>query len=259
VIEHVGDRHLLLLTDYDGTLSELAPTPDEAVVSDAVRTDVMALAGDVSVTFGVVSGRRLLDVAARVGTSATYVAGLHGLEIAGPGTAFRHPVLDQAKPIIHRLAQASAAELAWCPGIRLENKTYALTCHVRMAPPEFTERALGMFEAIAEPELESGVLRAMAGAMAIELLPAVDWHKGRACEWIRERVASRIGASPAIVYLGDDRTDEDAFAVLRDDDVVLGVGDRPHAQLIDWRLAGPASVGRFFGELVRCRRDRARV
>lgn len=257
MVERVGGRHLLLLTDFDGTLSDLAPTPEAAVVSDGVRAGVRALAEDSAATFGVVSGRRMRDVAARVGTAATYVAGLHGLEIAGPGTVFRHPVLDQVQAVIRRLAHASAAGLAWCPGIRLEDKTYALTCHVRMAPPELADRALGLFEAIAEPELESGVLRAMSGAMAIELLPAVDWHKGRACEWIRERVAGRVGAPPAIVYLGDDRTDEDAFAVLRDDDVILGVGDRPHAQFIDWRLAGPASVGRFFEQLVRYRRERA--
>jgi trehalose-6-phosphatase len=53
------------------------------------------------------------------------------------------------------------------------------------------------------------------------------------------------------VYLGDDRTDEDAFDALGDDDVVIGVGERPHTHLIDWRLAGPASVGRFFGQLAR--------
>ena len=57
----------------------------------------------------------------------------------------------------------------------------------------------------------------------------------------------------AIVYLGDDRTDEDAFDALDEHDVVIGVGDRPHAYLIDWRLAGPSSVGRFLGHLARLR------
>jgi len=43
--------------------------------------------------------------------------------------------------------------------------------------------------------------------------------------------------------------DEDAFAELGPDDLAIGVGPRPHTHLIAWRLAGPASVGRFFGRL----------
>jgi trehalose-phosphatase len=93
----------------------------------------------------------------------------------------------------------------------------------------------------------------MNAVKALELLPAVDWHKGRATEWIRSRVRAKVGGPLAVVYLGDDRTDEDAFDVLGPDDVAIGVGDRPHTHLIDWRLAGPDSVGRFFGHLARLR------
>lgn len=249
-------RHLLLLTDFDGTLSDLAPTPEAACLSEAVQADVTALAALDSVTFGVVSGRRLDDVAARVGRAAEFVAGLHGLEIVGPGHVFRHPVLDSIAPVIGRLADQSATSLAWCPGVHLENKTYALTCHVRQAPVDLAERVLDDFEAIAEPEIQSGVLKILSGSMAAELLPAVDWHKGRACWWIRDLLRARLSAPVALVYLGDDRTDEDAFAVLDDHDMAIGVGARPHSQLIDWRLGGPASVGRFLGHLARLRAER---
>jgi trehalose-phosphatase len=123
---------------------------------------------------------------------------------------------------------------------------------VRLAPPELAARALDEFETIAEPQLEAKVLKCLPGAKALELLPAVDWHKGRAVEWIRSIVQSRFG-DPVVVYLGDDRTDEDAFDVLRDDDVAIGVGDWPHTDLIDWRLAGPLSVGRLLGVLSKLR------
>jgi len=56
-----------------------------------------------------------------------------------------------------------------------------------------------------------------------------------------------------VIYLGDDRTDEDAFASLAPEDIAIGVGSRPHTHLIDWRLAGPASAGRFFAQLARLR------
>lgn len=246
-------QHLLLLTDFDGTLADLAPTPDKAAVSDAVRAQMAALAALPTVTFGVVSGRRLSDVAQRVGEAAQFVAGLHGLEITGPGTTFHHYALESVGAVISSLMHTASRQLAWCPGVYLEDKTYALTCHVRLAPPDLGERALQEFEALAEPLVEARVLKLLTGAKAMELLPSVDWHKGRACEWIRGRVRVTLNEPVAVVYLGDDRTDEDAFASLGDEDVLIGVGERPHTHLIDWRLAGPASVGRLFAELARLR------
>ncbi len=220
-------------------------------MSADVRAEIVALAARPGVTVGVVSGRRMDDVAERVGEAAEFVAGLHGLEIRGPHVAFHHYALDAVAPVLAGIARAAERELAWCPGVWLEDKTDALTCHVRLAPAELADRALEEFEAIAEPQLEARVLKLLTGSKALELLPAVDWHKGRAAEWIRARVQAQQSAPVSVVYLGDDRTDEDAFDALGDDDVVIGVGERPHTHLIDWRLAGPASVGRFFGRLAR--------
>ena len=145
------------------------------------------------------------------------------------GVGVPHYALDSVEPTIARLAHDAARELQWCRGVLLENKTYALTCHVRLAPPALADRALEEFEALAEPQLEARVLKLLTGSKAFELLPAVDWHKGRACEWyprVPGVAARRVDAPVSIVYLGDDRTDEDAFTAPGDEDVVIGVGDR---------------------------------
>ena len=244
---------MLLLTDYDGTLAELTPTPAEAIVDPSVSAELERLSLFENVTVGVVSGRRLVDVAARVGPAAEFVAGLHGLEISSDGAAFHHYALDAVETVIASLVRTAARELGWCPGLLLEDKTYSLTCHVRLSPPEMADRALEEFEAIVEPQLEARVLKLLTAVKAMEVLPAVDWHKGRACAWIRSRVAARSEDPVSIVYLGDDRTDEDAFTALADDDVAIGVGERPHTHLIDSRLEGPGSVGRFFATFARLR------
>ncbi len=249
VRRHLDGRHALLLTDYDGTLAEVTAIPAEAVMADAIGAEMARLAALESVTVGVVSGRRLDDVRSRVGAAVEYVAGLHGLEIAGPSESFHHPSLDAVAPVIHDLAQSAARELAWCRGVLIEDKTFALTCHVRLVAPDEAGRALEEFAALAEPQLDDGVLRLLPGLKVYELLPAVDWHKGRAMAWIRDKVAARTHSDVVVIYMGDDRTDEDAFAALGADDLAIGVGPRPHAHLIDWRLIGPASVGRFLGEL----------
>jgi len=246
VVGRLAGRHLLLLTDYDGTLADLAPVPAQAFVAQEIKDELDALAASDAVTVGVVSGRRLFDVAERVGPAAEFVAGVHRVEITGPDAAFHHYALDAVEPVIETITRDAERELAWCAGVLLENKQYALTCHVRLARPELSGRALEEFEALVEPQLEARVLKLLNAAQAAELLPAVDWHKGRAVQWIRARVASRVDAPVSIVYLGDDRTDEDAFTSLTDADIAIGVGERPHTHLIDFRLTGPASVGRFF-------------
>ena len=246
-------RHALVLTDYDGTLSPIVDKPSDAIVSDEVRQAFNALATIPHLTLGVVSGRRMNDVIERVGPGAAFVAGLHGLEICGRGEEFSHRALDEVEPVIATLAGAAERRLAWCQGCFLENKRWALTCHVRMAPPDAAERALEEFEALAEPYLESRVLRLLIGSKAMELLPAADWNKGRAVNWIRARVARDTRTSVSVLYLGDDRTDEDAFTALAVDDFAAAVGTRPHSHMIDARLQGPHNVGEFFKEFKRHR------
>jgi trehalose 6-phosphate phosphatase len=252
--DRLADRHIVLLTDYDGTLADISPTPATAVIHPDAATGLRALAGLGSMTTGVVSGRRLDDVRRRTESLTEFVAGLHGLEIEGPGCAFRHDALDVVAPAIRELLARAQAALVWCPGLLLEDKTYALTCHVRQAIGDDAGRALEDFEALAAPWIEAGVLRMMTGLQSREVLPAVEWHKGRAASWIRSEVAARTRTPIAIIYLGDDRTDEDAFRALSGDDFAIAVGDRPLSQLAAHRLAGPSSVGRFLQRLAESRR-----
>jgi trehalose 6-phosphate phosphatase len=249
VVERLRESPVLLLTDFDGTLAELAPRPEDAVMTPEVRRQLERIAALPAVTLGAVSGRRLTDVSAKVGPAAEFVGGLHGLEIVGPGEVFVHPALEAAAPAVREAFAVAIRELDWCPGLIVEDKTFSLTCHVRQATDEDGVRALEQFEELAAPYVERGVVRLLPGAKATELVPNVDWHKGKAVAWIRDRVAGRLGRDLPVIYLGDDRTDEDAFAALSDTDLAIGVGPRPHSHLITWRLAGPASVGRFLSRL----------
>src|SRR5262249_15232147 len=83
-----GDGHLLLLTDYDGTLAPIASEPEAARLPDAVRADLVALAGLPRVQFGVVSGRDLQNLRTLVAVPNAFYGGCYGLEIEGPGIRF---------------------------------------------------------------------------------------------------------------------------------------------------------------------------
>src|SRR5690606_12838701 len=110
VWRRADDRPLLLLLDFDGTLTEFQPDP-AAVYLPARRRDILAGLRE-RATVGVVSGRRLEDVRLRVSLDDIIVAGLHGLEIAIPGEpGFVHPDLAGAIDVIagagHRLREST--------------------------------------------------------------------------------------------------------------------------------------------------------
>ena len=79
----------------------------------------------------------------------------------------------------------------------------------------------------------------MNGAAVIELLPNIDWNKGNAVAWIREMVAS-THSNPAVVYIGDDVTDEDGFKVVRSTGLAIAASDRVSGA--HYHIEGPPAV-----------------
>ena len=100
VQRRVRGRSLLLLSDFDGTLSSLVPDPAAARMEPEALLGLVAMTELPGITLGIVSGRLLADVRARIPVPVPYVTGLHGFEIVGPDDEFRHPDLDLAPPLI---------------------------------------------------------------------------------------------------------------------------------------------------------------
>ena len=245
---------LLTLLDFDGTLSDIAGRPEDAVLRAGNASLLQALADrmpGVVAAVGVVSGRALADVAGRVGVPGLVYAGNHGLEIAGPGIRYRHPVAEAAVPMMAEAAGRLAAGLDGIPGILVENKGITLTLHYRRTPAEYRCRAVAGFYDVVRPLVAGGRCRITAAKAALELRPAADWHKGRALELIRAWIAP--GAVP--LYIGDDATDEDAFRAAQ---AAGGAGvcvrpagdtDAGIATAAGWRLGSPAAVTAALSEL----------
>ena len=244
------DRHLLLLTDFDGTLADLAPTPAEAALSDVgARARSTRLRAFDVVTFGVVSGRRLDDVArARRAGGRVRARACTGSRSSGPSRAFHHYALDSVEPVIATLARDAARELAWCPGrAAREQDVRAHVPRPAARRPSSADRALEEFEALAEPQLEArrpeaahrreGARAAARGRLAQGPRRRVDPRARRAARRPR-RCRSSISATTARTKTRSPRSATTTSSI--------GVGERPHTHLIDWRLAGPPSVGRFF-------------
>lgn len=241
-------QHLLLLLDFDGTLAEFNPDPDAVQLPDTRRDLLLELMARADTTLGIVSGRRLADVRSRTRLPAeAWYSGLHGLEIEGPGVRIMHPDAEKAFATLRQLAEALSSELSALPGVFVEDKILSLVAHFRDASPADAKNVPSIVEKHAQPFLESGLFRLMHGSCMLELLPNIAWHKGSAVTWIRERVAS--AHSTACVYVGDDVTDQDAFAAVRGHGLAIAASTR--ASGADIQIDGPPEVEELLRRLSR--------
>jgi trehalose-phosphatase len=89
----------------------------------------------------------------------------------------------------------------------------------------------------------------MDGRKVYELLPDIDWNKGKAMLWLLETLGLE-GRNALPIYIGDDRTDEDAFRALETHGVAILVSEHPQATAANYRLNNPEEVERFLEELI---------
>jgi len=240
-------RHLLLLFDFDGTLTPFQPNPESVYLEDEVRALLAGLALKPDSTVGIISGRRLPDLEKRLKIPGeVYVAGFHGLEIHAPGETFMHPDAAAATATMRGIAESMRAHLTTLPGVFIEDKVFSIALHYREVEPAVRLVAQSRFMDIAREHVDSGRLRVLPGACVIELLPGASWHKGSALQWIRERI-ERVHGPTFTVYVGDDVTDEDAFRAVGPHGMTISASDR--AAGAEFAVNGPAAVKRLLHSL----------
>ncbi|MFH1651572.1 MAG: trehalose-phosphatase [Chloroflexota bacterium] len=247
--------HVLLLSDYDGTLTPIVSRPEKARLSPEVRESLRRLAAKPDFTVGIVSGRMLEEIRGMVGIPGIYYAGNHGLEISGPGLEYRNPAALAAQSQVKDLGHQLKARLSIIPGAWVEDKGLSLSVHYRQVREEQVSTAEELFCGVTAPLVRSGKIRVTSGKKVWEVRPPIDWDKGKAAETIRQEITKlrRLPRLPAI-YLGDDTTDEDAFRVISPPEgwsIYIGAGsdDSTAAYCVD----SPAEVALFLSRLLALR------
>lgn len=196
---------LCLLFDFDGTLSPFAKKPQLASLPLRARRRLAALSSDPRVRLGVISGRSLADVRQMVGLSGIFYAGNHGLEVEGPGIAFVHPEAGKAQGQVKALANNLTRLLRPFRGVIVEEKGLTASVHYRL----LDEGRVGpMLRAVEAEAGRHGGLVLRKGKKVVEIRPDLAWGKGKAAELI----ISGAGEGCLPLYVGDDETDEEAFA-----------------------------------------------
>ncbi|MFO0840138.1 MAG: trehalose-phosphatase [Phycisphaerae bacterium] len=242
-IDEIARASLLLVaSDFDGTIAPIVPDPAAAEADREAIVALKALAAMPQTHVALISGRSLKDLAKRVGeVEDAHFVGSHGSEFE---VGFATPLSPEAIDLRDRLAGRLDELTATDAGLLVEAKPASLAFHYRNADPDVARRVVEQI--LAGPATWPGV-HVRHGKKVLEL-SVVETNKGMALRRIRQRV----GAS-AVVFLGDDVTDEDAFATLGGPDVGVKVG--PGDSSARFRAEDTEHVARILARLAERRAD----
>jgi trehalose 6-phosphate phosphatase len=231
-------QSLALFLDLDGTLVPFQDDPSRTALPPSMQRLLRGISADENRIVAFVSGRERNDLQARVGVPGLIYAGNHGLEISGPGFIFIEPTAVGYRESLQKLAEALAPRLNNIDGAWVEDKGLTVSVHWRLTPAEKAEEVRRIVHGALENTSHPFVLT--TGDKVYDIRPRVYWHKGSAVHWIRERLGKQDALT---VFLGDDATDEDAFAGLPDG-ITIKVGEASETAAV-YYVHGPEEAKRF--------------
>uniref|UniRef100_A0A0A9FGR1 Trehalose 6-phosphate phosphatase n=1 Tax=Arundo donax TaxID=35708 RepID=A0A0A9FGR1_ARUDO len=213
----------------------------------------------------IVSGRCRDKVFGFVRLAELYYAGSHGMDIRGPtaDSTNHHAAHNKAAksvlcqpaseflPMIEEVYGALASTVESIPGAKVENNKFCLSVHFRCVDEK---RWGALAEQVRSVLKDYPRLRLTQGRKVLEVRPMIKWDKGKALEFLLESLGFAERGDVFPIYIGDDRTDEDAFKVLRNRGQGAGilVTKFPKETSASFSLREPAEVKEFLRKLVDC-------
>lgn len=243
-------KHLLLLSDFDGTLSMIVKQPELARLDKEIKSYLELIKDLPNVYIGVISGRPLKEIKYLVGIKDIFYAGNHGFEFEYPDERNKRQLFVYAEakksiPYLKIIALSLKKNFKDIKGVLIENKIFTLSLHYRMVKDEDLPKLKRRFLSIIKPSVEKKKVKVTFGKKVIEIRPPFDWNKSDILLKIKSLVRKR---GLITFYLGDDQTDECVFKVLKDNDVSIFVGKNGSSSAA-YRIKKPKEVLNFLKDL----------
>ncbi|TDR30947.1 trehalose-phosphatase [Aquamicrobium defluvii] len=224
---------LALFLDIDGTLLDIAQTPEAVVVPPDLPTVLKRLADRLDGALALITGRSIGTVDDLFGLPATAVSGLHGAEWRGADGRTATIATTEAFELARSYMRQQTADM---PGVIFEDKGAAIAAHYRLAPERETQ-VRELMAAIAGPVADGWELQ--EGKQVVELRPRGRDKGDALASFMRE--APFRGRRP--VAIGDDVTDETMFAAAnRLEGLSVRVGIDGRQSLARGRMRAPSDV-----------------
>ncbi|KAJ8752895.1 hypothetical protein K2173_008630 [Erythroxylum novogranatense] len=260
-------KRIALFLDYDGTLSPIVDDPDCAFMSNNMRLSVKKVARYFPTA--IISGRSRDKVYEFVGLTELYYAGSHGMDIIGPVTksacvAHSNSIRSTDKqgkevtlfqpaseflPMIEEVYDSLVESTKDIEGAKVENNKFCVSVHYRNVDEKSW---MTVAQRVHDVIKEFPRLRLTHGRKVLEVRPMIDWDKGKAVLFVLESLGLSNSDDVLPIYVGDDRTDEDAFKVLRERKSGYGiiVSSAPKESNAYYSLRDPSEVMEFLNSLV---------
>lgn len=205
-------KRLLICLDFDGTLAALASTPAKAKLEKSMKKVLMKISENKQYRLAILSGRSLTDIKVKVGIEGIIYSGNHGYEIQGLGFDYQKSVPDSIRQAFVDVKLTLKSKLDEIPGTILEDKGISLGIHYRRVKLWDIYKLKRIVAKAIHDYCIRGQIILRRGKKVLEVMPKINWDKGSALEWImkKERI-SKASQRIVPVYIGDDKTDEDAF------------------------------------------------
>ncbi|MFZ2455958.1 MAG: trehalose-phosphatase [Candidatus Altiarchaeia archaeon] len=237
---------VFLFLDYDGTLTPIVERPDLAVLEDKTRDILRAISKVPGYRLCIISGRPLEDVKKLVGLDGICFVGNHGMEAECPDLKYVNPEALKCRDAIKEIHEKLLFETKEFKGVFVENKEISEALHYRMADEKDIPEIRKIFSRVVGPYLSSGKIRTAKNKKTLEVLPDINWNKGK---MVLKLLEERAGGDALAIYVGDDRTDEDAFQAVGKNGISVLVSERPKKSHAGYYLKDVNEVVRFLGLL----------
>ncbi|MDD5194133.1 MAG: trehalose-phosphatase [Candidatus Omnitrophica bacterium] len=243
-------KYLYIFLDYDGTLTPIARTPNQARISQEAKNILKRLARCRLCKIAIISGRALKDIRSLVGLRDIIYVGNHGFELAGPKIKFQNPLSLRYRKVLEEIKKKLNEKISLIKGAFVEDKGLSLSLHYRLVKAKDIPKLEAIFHETVIIHHVKGQVKITSGKKVLEVRLPGDWGKGRAALWLLARQKFLIGAKPLIpIYIGDDASDEDAFLALKNKGLTVFVGSKGSSDA-RYYLNNPNEVQKFLQEVI---------
>lgn len=250
IVEQIEDAaKLRIFLDYDGTLAEFAPTPDEIHPDPELIALLERLKNHQHLQVAVISGRRLSHIRTLIPIPGITLAGTYGIELIDQsGTQINRVDFEAIRPTLERIKPYWLKLIRPYRDFYLEDKGWSLALHAKFVDQEIAEEILNQARKVIDrADLSKSLFRILGGYKFLEVAPRLA-NKGLTVRYLISKYPLE-GALP--IYIGDDDKDEEAFeVVIQNNGIPVKVCSRSSDTKAQLRLDSPKMVRRFLVSLL---------
>lgn len=218
-----NNRATILMLDFDGTLTPIVKPPQKALLSSRAKDILQKLSKKQGVFLAIISGRELKVLKERVQIPDIIYGGIHGLEGEIYSKKHSFPIQKQYFSILAEIKKELIKLASNFEGVLIQDKKLTLSLHYRAVNTTQISSLKMLFKQIIDKKKAAKLIAVIWGKKIWEIRPNTDCDKGYFAKLVIKEISHLTGSQPLAFYIGDDKTDEDAFKALADG-VTIRVG-----------------------------------